>query len=67
MAAEAGVSASTEGGIWRGHGLKPHRIKTCKLSNELRIPGQGDHRSRLMPITISVFVGMAIKSPESEY
>lgn len=34
MAAEAGVSASTIGRIWRAHGLKPHRIKTFKLSND---------------------------------
>ena len=34
MAAEAGVSASTVGRIWLAHGLKPHRVKTFKLSNE---------------------------------
>ena len=33
MAAAAGVSASTVGRIWRAHGLKPHRVKTFKLSN----------------------------------
>ncbi len=36
MAAEAGVSASTVGRIWRAHGLKPHRVKTFKLSNDPR-------------------------------
>ncbi len=36
MAAEAGVSASTVGRIWRVHGLKPHRVKTFKLSNDPR-------------------------------
>ena len=33
MAREAGVSASTVGRIWRRNGLKPHRTKTFKLSN----------------------------------
>ena len=33
MAKEAGVSASTVGRIWRAYGLKPHRVKTFKLSN----------------------------------
>jgi transposase len=36
MAAEVGVSASTVGRIWRAHGLKPHRVKTFKLSNDPR-------------------------------
>ncbi len=36
MAAEAGVSASTVSRIWRAHGLKPHRVKTFKLSNDPR-------------------------------
>ena len=34
MAREAGVSASTVGRIWRRNGLKPHRTKTFKLSND---------------------------------
>jgi hypothetical protein len=32
--AVAAVSASTVGRIWRAHGLKPHRVKTFKLSND---------------------------------
>ena len=36
MAAAVGVSASTVGRIWRAHGLKPHRVKTFKLSNDPR-------------------------------
>ena len=36
MAKEAGVSGSTVGRIWRAHGLKPHRVKTFKLSNDPR-------------------------------
>ena len=31
-----GVSPSTVGRIWRAHGLKPHRVKTFKLSNDRR-------------------------------
>jgi transposase len=34
MAAKAGVSAATVGRIWREHGIKPHRVKTFKLSND---------------------------------
>ena len=36
MSAEAGVSSSTIGRIWKEHGLKPHLIKTFKLSNDKR-------------------------------
>ena len=34
MAAAVGLSPSTIGRIWKIHGLKPHRIKTFKLSND---------------------------------
>jgi len=34
MAAAVGLSPSTIGRIWQTHGLKPHRIKTFKLSND---------------------------------
>ena len=33
-AAELGISASSVGRIWRGHGLKPHLRRTFKLSND---------------------------------
>ena len=36
MAAEADVSPSTVGRIWRAHGLKPHLVKTFKLSHDKR-------------------------------
>jgi transposase len=36
MSAEAEVSPSTVGRIWRAHGLKPHLVKTFKLSNDKR-------------------------------
>jgi transposase len=34
LAEVAAVSPSTVGRIWRAHGLKPHRVKTFKLSND---------------------------------
>lgn len=36
MASHAGVSPSSVGRIWAFHGLKPHRVKTFKLSNDKR-------------------------------
>jgi transposase len=36
LAQLAEVSPSTVGRIWRAHGLKPHRVKTFKLSNDSR-------------------------------
>ena len=34
MAKAAGVSAATVGRVWREHGIKPHRTKSFKLSND---------------------------------
>lgn len=34
LAAHLGISASAVGRIWRAHGLKPHRVKSFKLSND---------------------------------
>ena len=34
LAVVAAVSPSTVGRIWRAHGLKPHRVKTFKWSND---------------------------------
>ena len=34
MAREVGVSPSSIGRVWAAHGLKPHRVKTFKLSND---------------------------------
>lgn len=34
MAKASGVSPSTVGRIWARHGLKPHRVKSFKLSND---------------------------------
>lgn len=36
MAKRAGVSPSSIGRVWAAHGLKPHRIKGFKLSNDKR-------------------------------
>ena len=36
MARAEGVIASTVGRVWREHGLKPHRVKSFKLSNDKR-------------------------------
>lgn len=36
MAAATGLSESTIGRIWKEHGLKPHLVKTFKLSNDPR-------------------------------
>jgi transposase len=36
MAREVGVSESTVGRVWAASGLKPHRVKTFKLSNDKR-------------------------------
>jgi transposase len=36
LAPVAAVSPSTIGRIWRAHGLKPHRVKSFKLSNDPR-------------------------------
>ena len=35
MAREAGISESSVGRIWRSHGLKPHRVTSFKVSNDL--------------------------------
>src|SRR5450631_1752543 len=36
MAEAVGVSPATAGRVWRAHGLKPHLIKSFKLSNDPR-------------------------------
>ena len=36
MATAQGVSAATISRIWNAHGLKPHRVKTFKLSKDKR-------------------------------
>jgi transposase len=53
MAQAAGVSPSTVGRIWRAHGLKPHLVKTFKLSND-----------RLFVEKLEDVVGLYINPPE---
>jgi transposase len=36
LAAQLGVSKSTVNSVWQSHNLKPHRVKTFKLSRDLR-------------------------------
>ena len=36
LAARQGIGKSTVSNIWRGHNLKPHRVKTFKLSRDPR-------------------------------
>jgi transposase len=36
MAKTQGVSKSTVSNIWRSHNVKPHRVKSCKLSRDPR-------------------------------
>jgi transposase len=53
MAKAAGVSPSTVGRIWRAHGLKPHLVKTFKLSND-----------RLFVEKLEDVVGLYLNPPE---
>ena len=36
MARAAGISEASVRRIWRAHGLKPHQVRTFKLSRDLR-------------------------------
>jgi transcriptional regulator with XRE-family HTH domain len=58
MAARQGVSKSTINNIWQSHNLKPHRVKTFKLSRDAKFlekltdvvglyPGAGPHATGL--------------------
>jgi hypothetical protein len=40
MACAAGIGVSSVQRIWRAHGLKPHLVKTFKLSNDPRFIGE---------------------------
>src|SRR6478735_5941351 len=53
MARAAGVSESTVGRIWAAHGLKPHQVKTFKLSNE-----------RHFEEKLEAIVGLYLSAPE---
>ena len=47
MAKAEGISASTVARIWREHGLKPHRVKSFKLSNDKRFVEKLDDGSNV--------------------
>lgn len=53
MAAAEGVSASTVGRVWREHGIKPHRVKSFKLSNDKRFAEK-----------LETIVGLYLNPPE---
>ena len=40
MAQSQGVSKSTINNIWQAHQLKPHRVKTFKLSRDPKFLGE---------------------------
>ena len=45
MARAAGISEASVRRIWRAHGLKPHQVRTFKLSRDPAVPGEaGGHR-----------------------
>ena len=67
MAAAAGVSASTVGRIWRAHGLKPHRVKTFKLSNDRVSPRNSTTSSDSISIRLSMlWFSRSMRSPKSK-
>jgi hypothetical protein len=53
MAKAVGVSPSTVGRVWAAHGLKPHRIKSFKLSND-----------RLFEEKLEAIIGLYLSPPE---
>lgn len=40
MAKAAGISETSVGRIWAAHGVKPHRVKSFKLSNDKNFEGK---------------------------
>lgn len=53
MAREAGISAASVRRIWKAHGLKPHRVKIFKLSNDPRFAEK-----------LETIVGLYLNPPE---
>lgn len=53
MAKKVGVSSSSGGRVWAAHGLKPHRVKGFKLSNDPRFAEK-----------LEAIVGLYLKPPE---
>lgn len=70
MAEAVGISPSTVGRIWRAHGLKPHLVRSFKLSNDpqfVESRAQRDSRSNFPPIMsgkLEDIVGLYLSPPE---
>ena len=61
----AGGVVSVVGRIWRAHGLKPHRVKTFKLSNDPRFAEKPTTSSDLNPPEHAL-VPRSMRSPKSK-
>ena len=57
------VSPSTIGRIWRAHGLKPHRVKSFKLSNDPRFAGKLED---VIPLYLHPPAGAAVISVDEK-
>src|SRR5271155_3679107 len=56
MAAAVGISEARVRRIWRGHGLKPHRVDSFKLSNDPHFVDKLEdiaHQLRMVPRTVA--------------
>ena len=63
LAAVTGVSASMVGRIWRAHGLKPHRVKSFKLSNDPRF---GDKLQDVVSLYLNPPAGAVVISVDEK-
>jgi transposase len=48
MAASAGISEASVRRIWHAHGLKPHLVRTFKLSRDSSVHGEAGRHHRLV-------------------
>ena len=63
LAPLTGVSVSTVGRIWRAHGLKPHRVKSFKLSND---PDFGEKLEDVIPLYLHPPAGAVVISVDEK-
>ena len=63
LAPVTGLSASTVGRIWRAHGLKPHRVKSFKLSNDPRF---GEKLEDVVPLYLHPPAGAVVISVDEK-
>ena len=63
LAPLTGVSVSTVGRIWRAHGLKPHRVKSFKLSNDPRF---GEKLEDVIPLYLHPPAGAVVISVDEK-